>query len=506
MGAETRRQAAEGRAAAAALLRGGRPGWAGAHRPTLPLSWIAFDAEVRRAHSSWHRGSPTVDRIEIRLCHPDGRVRAAALDAPGAPLPLVAIRCADWVPAVAERARQVLSAALTADPAPTLVELTPLVLRLAARERGAWARDLFEDALRAVDPVPAPWWRPARPGRWWRPARAARTMTGEEPDTVLAWLRRSGDLPTRRFATRLTLDSGVFGVRELARRARVERDPATALLWGEAALSALAADGPDDEAIDDLLRGHVPSVRAGGVTALRRAGRAAEAAAHLADRSGLVRACARWLVRQDGGDPYALCRRLVEEPAGVSPHAVTGFAECAPRADAPLLRALVERPGRGGDAVQAAAVAGLRTLDAVDADLLRPLLDDPSPAVAREASLGLVPLADGLPAAWLLSRIAPGLPAHTRRAAYRVLHAGGGIDGLRASVELLGDPDPALRRLAAQRVQSLWSPERPPPLPLCDPEVGALLDRCTGLFSDHVMRRMRARLGIAPESSAPNGQ
>ncbi|OEJ35538.1 hypothetical protein BGK67_07525 [Streptomyces subrutilus] len=476
-------------------MRGERLGLGGVRRPVLPLSWMAFDAEIRRGRSPWHPGPRAADRVEVRLCHPDGRIREAALALPRLPMPLVVIRCADWAPAVRKRARQVLSAALAADPAHTLIDLTPLVLRLARRERGVWARDLFEGALRA-GPVPAPWWRPARPGQWWRPARAARTVTGEEPDTVLAWLRRSGDLPTRRFATRITLDVGLFGVRELARRAGAERDPATALLWGDAALAALAADGPDDQAIDSLLHAHIPMVRAGGVTALRRAGRAAEAADHLADRSGLVRACARWLVRQAGGDPYTLCRALVEDPARVTRYAVTGFAECAGRADVPLLRALLERPGRDGGAVRAAAVAGLRALDADDADLLRPLLDDPSPAVAREASLGLVRVAGQLPADWLAARIAPGLPPHTRRAAYRVLHARGGIDALRASVELLTDPDPGLRQVAAQRLQSLWSPERPPLLPLRDPEVGALLDRCTGLFSDHVMERMRSQLGI----------
>ncbi|MFE2479216.1 hypothetical protein [Streptomyces sp. NPDC059389] len=502
MGVDAQHQAEEGRAAAAELLRGGRLGIGGARRPVLPASWIAFDAEVRRHHSPWFPGPRGADRIEVRLCHPDGRIREAALRVANPPLPLVAIRCADWVPAVRERARQVLAGRLAADPARTLIDLTPLVLRLAGREQGRWARALFETALRAPEPVLAPYWRPARPARWWRPARDARTMTGEQPDTVLGWLRRSGDLATRRFATRITLDAGLFGVRELARRAGEEQDPATARLWADAALAALAADGPDDEAIDLLLRGHVAMVRSGGVTALRRAGRSGEAAGFLTDRSGLVRACARWLVAQDGNDPYARCRALVEDPARLSAYAVTGFAECARRADAPLLRALLDHPAA---AVRAAAVAGLRALDATDVDLLRPLLDDPSAAVAREASVSLAGVGGRLPADWLLERIAPDRPAHTRRAAYRVLHARGGVIGLRASVELLTDADPGLRRVAAQRVQSLWSPQRPPELPPGDPEVAALLDRCTGLFSDFVMGRMRAQLGIPRAASGPIG-
>ncbi|MFJ3635047.1 hypothetical protein [Streptomyces sp. NPDC090112] len=501
MGGGTVREAAEGRDAARAVLRGERVGIGGVRLPAQPLGWLAFDGEVRRGSAPL--GSPAAGRIEVRLCHPDGRVRAAALDASRPPLPLVAVRCADWVPAVRERARAVLAQALADDPAGTLIGLTPLVLRLARRERGTWARDLFAAALRADDPVLAPWWRPPRPARWWRPARAARTMTGEEPDTVLAWLRRSGDLPTRRFAAGLTLAAGAFGVRELARRAGAEQDPVTAALWTDAALAAMAADGPDGAAVDSLLAGHLPLVRAAGVTALRGAGRGAEAAAFLADRSGPVRACARWLVRQEGGDPYDHCLARVTDPGRITPYAVTALVECGRTGDGPLLHALLARPGRGGDAVRAAALAGLRALELPDVALLLPLLDDPSPSVAREASLSLVPVAASLPADLLTARIAPGRPVHTRRAAHRLLHAQGGIRALRASVELLTDEDPGVRRAAAERARNLLTDPWPPALPLLDPEVGVLLDRCTGLVGENVMRNLRRALLVPDDGSGP---
>ncbi|MFE9930525.1 hypothetical protein [Streptomyces sp. NPDC005533] len=515
MSAWDRQDAQTGRAAAAGLLAGRRVGIGGVRLPDRPAAWTAFDEEVRRARA--HGGSlPCFDRPETRLCHRDGRIREAALDGPDPVLPLVAIRCADWVPAVRERARRILGAALTADPARTLTDLTPLVLRLGRREQGAWALERFEAALRAEDPVLAPWWRPARPATWWRAERPAHTRTGEQPDTVLAWLRWSPDLETRRFATRITLDRGLLGVRGLARRAAVEQDPVTGTLWTDAALAALATGGPRDAdaavataakadadaAVDALLGGHLPMVRAAGVSALRRAGRAAEAAHHLTDRSGTVRACARWLLRQDGGDPYAYLRALVEDPDRITRYAVTGFAECAARADAPLLRALLDHPS---GAVRAAAVAGLRHLDVTDLGLLRPLLDDPSPSVAREASRSLRASAGQLPADWLLARIAPGLPRHTRLAAYRVLHARGGVAGLRASVDLLTDEDAGLRVLAGQRLGSLWSPYRPPALPARDPEVGALLDRCTGVFSGYVLERMRSQLGLPRTGSGAHG-
>ncbi|KIF00701.1 hypothetical protein PL81_39730, partial [Streptomyces sp. RSD-27] len=55
-----------------------------------------------------------------------------------------------------------------------------------------------------------------------------------------------------------------------------------------------------------------------------------------------VRACARWLLRQAGGDPHAHYRALLADPERVGRYAVTGFAEVAGREDVPLLRLLLE--------------------------------------------------------------------------------------------------------------------------------------------------------------------
>ncbi|WP_405814020.1 MULTISPECIES: HEAT repeat domain-containing protein [unclassified Streptomyces] len=455
----------------ARLLTGAAPDGAGFSLPRgAAAEWIGFDHAVRRIH---HRSCVTPADVSAawRLCHRDGRIREAALREPGPVPELVAIRCADWVPAVRERARGLLAAALAADPAGTLRRLTPLVLRLGRREQGAWALERFQAVLGATA-------------------------------GLLGELRGSPDLPTRRFAARLTVDAGLLDARELALLAAGELDPAGTRLWTDAALAAMAAGGPDDGAVDTLLGAHGAMVRAAGVTALRRAGRTAEAADHLADRSGTVRVCARWLVRQGGGDPYPLYREALAGPGRPSPYAVTGFAECARRPDAPVLRALLEHPD---GQVRAAAVAGLRLLDTTDIELLRPLLDDPVPAVAREVGRSLSGSAPLLPVDWLTARIAPDRPPHTRRAAYRLLFARGGVAGLRASTELLTDRDPALRAIAEQRVQSMWSPYGTADLPVRDPAVGTLLDRCTHLFSDHVMRRMRSRLGLPNRPDPSDG-
>ncbi|MFD7032810.1 HEAT repeat domain-containing protein [Streptomyces sp. NPDC059917] len=442
--------------------------------PADPAAWIALDEGVRGL-PCWDGVLPALlrSRPHTALCHPAGRVREEAVrqlarrDWSGPPLlPLVVIRCADWVGPVRTRARALLARVLADSPAPTLVALTPLVLRLGARGRGAWARDLFEAALR------------------------------EAPAPVLEALLDDRDPAARRLAGRLLLDSAHPGARELARAAAREADPVLRRLWTDGALAVLAAGtpGPDADAVVDLLLGsRSGQVRAAGVTALRRAGRASEAAAHLADRTGVVRACARWLVGQDGGDPRDHYLELCAEPAAVSGGAVLGLAECGRRADAPLLRGLLthHRP-----AVRAGAVAGLRLLDAAAAADLFPLLTDPAGAVVREAALALLPGADRLPEARLVELLAAGRPPSQRRAAHRLLRARGGVAGLRADVLLLDDPDPGLRRRAEQHVRAMWSPYAPPALPAGDPEVGALLERCSGLFGDHVMYLMRSRLGL----------
>ncbi|WP_371615041.1 HEAT repeat domain-containing protein [Streptomyces sp. NBC_00454] len=496
-------EAEKGRAAAAALLGGdgtavgGRLTWtepevrAGLDTGTGPRAWIAFDKEVRILQRAAY-GVLRSTRVEARLCHADGRIRAAALGAwRFPPLELVLIRCTDWARAVRERAREVLGGALGKDPEDALVGLAPLVLRLGRREHGAWAVEQLEAALSGRDSVFAAWWRPDQLSTTSSP----QSLTDAQRTSVMDRLHLSRDLPTRQFTARLAVAPGHgIGVRELARRAAAELDPLAARLWNDAALAALAADGPDDEAVDTLLRARIPMVRAAGVTALRRAGRAEEASLHLVDRSGLVRACARWLVKQDGGDPYARYRALLEGPEPVSPYAVTGFSECAGRPDAPLVRGLLEHPE---GAVRAAALAGLRRMNGhVEDAVLVPLLDDPSASVTREASLSLLPAARRLDPGHLTARIAPERPPHVRRAAFRLLYERGGMARLRASVALLEDSDPGLRETARETV-CLWDCQATLRTSEGDPvELGGLLTRSAHLFSDYQLALRRSRLGL----------
>ncbi|MEU8778279.1 hypothetical protein [Streptomyces sp. NPDC048606] len=468
MAATRRDQVRMGRAAALAAERGEA---VREHLAALdgPHAWIEFDQAVRAA---WRYAPvPVGAPLEVLLCHPDGRVREASLGLAHATPEPVAIRCADWAPPVRERARRVLEEFLERDPVATLVALTPLVLRLGLREHGRWAVLRFEEALRMAGPA----------------ASAA--------------VRASADHSTRRFAVRAEIAAGRFGVRDLAREAAAERDPLTAALWADAALAARAAapGAPDEGAVDLLLGGRVALVRASGVTALRGAERAAEASAYLGDRSAMVRACARWASRQAGADPLVFLRGRVADRGRVTPGEVGGFVECARRDDAaPVLRELLDHPVAG---VRAAAVAGLAGLEAVEPALLFPLLDDPSAAVVRRVARALNPDAPRLDATALVVRTGPDRPAATRRAAFRLLLARGGLDGIRTAVDLLDDGDPDLRGLAEATVRS-WEPTH---FTAAAPRevLGGLLLRSAHVLDPYRLALRLGRLGLGEWNRTP---
>ncbi|MEU3071471.1 hypothetical protein ABZ712_31990 [Streptomyces sp. NPDC006906] len=388
-------------------------------------AWLAFDAGVRnpddrpwlftRPHGEPERPAPTLlDRLRgrggpraappasppppppaVALCHPDGRVREAALDAVRtAPelRPLLVVRCADWVAPVRGKARALLAGL----PGDALFPLAGLILRLARRDRGDFARTLLEDALRAA------------------PAAGVLALTS------------APDRATYRLAYRIAVDRGLLAPTELAAVAATCGDVTLQDLCAEAAVAAVGpggAAGPDGAAVlERLLAARPPRVRSAGVTALRRAGRHGDAEPFLADRSAVVRACARYVLRQGGVDPLPLYRELCAAPA-THPAAAAGLGECGDRAtDAGALWALVEHPV---PAVRLHAITGLHALDVVVRERLTPLLDDPSPAVVRAATRALLPEAAGIPEHLLRERSAPQRPRAVRVAADRLLRAAG---------------------------------------------------------------------------------
>nr|WP_237502700.1 hypothetical protein [Streptomyces sp. SID8374] len=385
-------------------------------------AWVDFDAGVRNLDDrSWLLPRPPeepvrpartlLDRLRgtapsrtaprnsppppaIALCHADGRIREAALEeAPTAPelRPLLAVRCSDWAGPVRERAR-VLLAEL---PGSALVPLAELILLLSRRTRGGFARSLLERALR------------------------------EGPAADVVALMAHQDRATYRLAYRIAVERALLTPAELATTAATCGDVTLQDLCAEAAVATLTAtDGEAGQAavLGRLLTARSARVRSAGVTALRRTGRHGEAEPFLADRSAVVRACARYVLRQGGIDPLPVYRALCTEPAA-HPGAAAGLGECGDRAtDAGTLWALVEHPS---PAVRLCAITGLRALDEVVRERLTPSLDDPSPAVVRAATGALLPEAAGIPESLLRERTAPDRPRAVRVAAERLLRAAG---------------------------------------------------------------------------------
>ncbi|KUM89913.1 MULTISPECIES: hypothetical protein [Streptomyces] len=418
-----------------------------------PAAWTALDAGVReiawrsdepRWLPAWERteagralpealadGSGarplTAEWLALGLCHRQGRIRAAALErAARRPelLPLLVVRCSDWAPPVRAEARRLLAEVLDAESA---VRLLPLILRVGRRDRGDVVIGLATRLLRAA------------------------------PRGTLTPLYTDPDRTARRYAYRLAVEEGCLSPAELARAAARDTDTVIQSLCADAALAGLAQPGASGQAaaaFDDVLapllgaRGAQP--RAAGVTALRRAGRSAEAEGFLGDRAGVVRACARYVLRQGGGDPHAWYReRCAAAGPALPAGAVSGLAECGDRTDAELLWALTSHAVA---AVRARAVGGLRALDVTDVARMRSLLDDPAPGVVREATLALVPSARMLDERWLMERLAAERPRQVRLSAFRLLDAHEGLVPLRAAVALLDDPDDRLRYRARQSV------------------------------------------------------
>ncbi|GLP68711.1 hypothetical protein TUSST3_53340 [Streptomyces sp. TUS-ST3] len=450
-----------------------------------PAAWIALDEAVRHsdrssADGTWmptwqrtergrtltdalRRGEPLADGpLALALCHRDGRIRERALGmVAGRPelLPLVVVRCADWAEPVRDLARTRWAEAITVE---TAVALAPLALRIAVRHRGDFAVGLVDKVLRSAD------------------------------REALLPLLTHADRAVRRFVHRLAVEEGLLSPAELARTAARDEDTVVQGLCSEAALAAVAEGDADDDVLEPLLTARNPRARSAGVTALRRAGLGERAAGFLGDRAGLVRAGARYVVRQSGGDPVEWYRRrcATGDLATLSAGVVSGLAECGDRRDAESLWRLTSHPD---PVVRTRAVGGLRALDVLDVPRLRVLLDDPAPGVVREATWALVPSARMLDAGWLLERLAVTRSRETRVSAFRLLNAHDGVVRLRAAAALVDDPDDKLRHWARQSVLR-WRPtDKVPP---GSAELGELLGRVRHLLGDHALEQRLWEAGL----------
>lgn len=345
--------------------------------------WVDFDVSVRRAWLPAGARRTARETLADAACSGDGYLREAAVGRlaisrdPEA-VPLLLIRCVDWVAPVREAARRAVVSKLDE---PALRAMLPLIAVLRRRQVDDWMPALFREALPHL------------------------------LDTALAL----EDRESRRAAHRDAL--GLLSRERLLAIAVRDNDFVVRTLCGNALLDR-------GECVEELLAAGPPKVR---MRALTLVGRAEE---YLADRTSAVRSMAQALVLKAGGDPAGHYRAMP-----VSPGVLAGLGETGTAADAALLEAHLgdERP-----LIRRTAVRGLRRI-APESTAVTPLLTDPSPAVTRQVVEFL--RGRFVEVAALRDLLAPGRPVHTRRAAAALLRDRDTWLRLHTDLTLLADED-----------------------------------------------------------------
>ncbi|MDT7802520.1 MAG: hypothetical protein QOI78_5953 [Actinomycetota bacterium] len=358
--------------------------------------WAEFDLAFRGSWWTGHdaRLSRRPSRAELAeaACHGNGRLREAAVERLAVRtdpevLPLLLVRCVDWVPPIRDLARPL---ALSKLDEPAFRAMLPLIGVLRRRQVDDWMTTLFRQAL-----------------------------TPRLLDDALAL----EDRESRRFAH--TEAIGFLPAERLLDIASTDRDFRIRTLCGSALLDR-------GEAVEELLAAGTPKIRMRALTLLGED----TAVAHLADRSSAVRSMAQALVLKAGGDPAAHYRELPISAGMLAGLGETGTSEDAGRLEQNLTD---ERPR-----FRALAVRGLRRV-APESTAVRPLLTDPSPAVTRQ----VVEFLRGKPVD-VAALLTPAHPRHTRRAAAALSRAQDPWLRLRTDLRLLRDPDLDLAAAAEQ--------------------------------------------------------
>lgn len=372
--------------------------------------WARFDREVHHAgwtNQSWWsvRGNarkdlgrrPSRQVLAEAACHGNGYLREAAVAKlarsrnPEA-LPLLLVRCVDWVAPIRDAARAVVVSKLDE---PTLRAMLPLIGVLSRRAVDTWMTDLLRRAL----------------------------LT----DTLIEDALALDDRRIRRWIHDEAIRAGRLPVARLTRIALRDND---LVIRTRAGLAVL--DSGDADAIRQVADSGTATVRARALTLPD-----ADIERALTERTSLVRSMAQALVLKAGGDPAAHYRALLADGV-VTPATVAGLGETGTKADAGLLVAhlTAERPR-----VRAAAVRGLRRLAPDNArEILLPLLTDPSPCVVREAAMRLHVAVSDAEEQFLVTLLDPGNALHVRRSALSILRAGDSWTRLLVDLRVLNTP------------------------------------------------------------------
>lgn len=394
-----------------------------------PSLWRNLDLAARRMWwdiPDWARtaqerislGDPSVLALVVASFHPTGYVREAAVarlgevDDPAA-IQALALRAADWVPQVRERARAALVQPVSSS-VESLISIGPLAVLFADREQGAWLFAHLEESAARLD------------------------------DSGLRHLLTARDWRLRRVAYLIALRDRRLGRVELMDAAAHDGDLVIRVQCADQAIrDAVATDQVTE--VRSLADSGTAAVRAAAVSALARAGRVDVAQTALEDRNPMVREIAQAAVRRAGADPAQRYRDLVSATNPPDPAAVAGLGETGTKTDAALIGLSLQHPVPRG---RVEAVRALRRLSSVDLSTLVGMIDDPSPAVTRQVVATLAPYAGDIDAERLGVLLAEKQDPHVRIAAYRLLRARGLWTRLLTDLELYDDPDDDLRTRA----------------------------------------------------------
>ena len=372
--------------------------------------WAKFDSEVHHAwwtNQGWWsvRGDarkdlgrrPSRPVLAEAACHGNGYLREAAVKKlarsrdPEA-LPLLLVRCVDWVAQVRDAARDAAVSKLDED---RLRAMLPLIGVLSRRGHDTWMTDLLRRAL----------------------------LT----DTLLEAALSLEDRQTRRWIHDEAIRTGRLPLARLTRIALRDNDLVIRTKCGLAVL-----DSGDTDAIHQVADGGTAVVRTRALTLP-----GADIERSLTERTSLVRSMAQAMLLKAGGDPAAHYRALLAD--SVVTHAtVAGIGETGDRSDVDLLLAqlIAERPR-----VRAMAVRGLRRLRPDNArEIILPLLTDPSPCVVREAVMCLRVAFSDAETQFLVTLLDPGNALHVRRGALSLLRAGDSWTRLLVDLRVLNTP------------------------------------------------------------------
>lgn len=444
-------------------------------------TWLALDTVARK--SWWYapgwtkalrhqlsESEPGTLSLIVGSFHPDGYIREACvaiLAERGAIVATqaVAVRTADWVEQVRDRARIAIEQRLSRVDPEHLLAASPIGLAMSARHQGTWLAALTQSRIR----------------------------DGSGPE--LAAALASNDRRTRRIAFSAAIERDEISLEQLISTADTDSDMVIRRDCARAAVvKARAANATRD--LQRLLTSGTAYVRAEAVAALATQGDVQPAIDALVDRSPLVRFQAQTAARRAGHEPVAHYRRLSRDgyPA---PAVIGGIGETGGPSDIPdLLRWLGHPSSRG----RAEAVRALRRLNGATVERVGGLLTDPSAAVTRQVVKAVEKDARKLDSGALAELTGKERPRHVRVAAFRLLHEHGPWTRLATDLRLVNDLDLSLRTLARGDLDS-WvrheaATQYSRPSAEAADELRALIDTAQDALSPKLARDLRFHLGL----------